>query len=105
MEIRTDEVFGMDWDWFASDIDGNTGHFTTAGMRPESMRRDKEGLDRLADYFQRHALVRGKPLLTPGLEKDRSAFKKRVNCSSFLEMASRVLYSYNTELIYGQEAK
>jgi hypothetical protein len=106
MEIPTDEAFTMDWDWFAADEDGRVGHFTTAGMRPlpESLRGSRETLDLLSEYFEKRAAIRGGAVLTPGLEKERGAFNRPINWSSFLEMAVRGLYSYNTELIYGPEA-
>jgi hypothetical protein len=32
-EISTDYEVTRDWDWFAVDASGATGHFITAGMR------------------------------------------------------------------------
>jgi hypothetical protein len=43
--------------------------------------------------------------LTPGLENKRGAFKKLLDWSSFLDMAARGLYSYNTELDHGPDAQ
>ena len=107
MEISEDDVYGMDWDWFASDRDGHVAHFTTAGMRPlpESVRSSREQLEQLSSYFTDRAPIRGSALLTPGLDRRRGAFNKPVNWSCFLHMAARGLYSYNTELIHSADAE
>jgi hypothetical protein len=106
MEIKEEEVFGIDWDWYAVDTEGNIGHFATAGIRPlpASVRCSKEGLDLVHDFFLKRAEVRGRAFLTEGLEKAFGAFNRPVDWACFLDMAARGLYSFDTELIHTSDA-
>jgi hypothetical protein len=100
-EIADDEMFATDFDWFAVDRDGCIGHFTTAGLRrlPESVRISRPRLERLREYFECCPSV-GRSILTAGLEKERGFGGRPLNWMSFLDMAARGLYSYDTELVH-----
>jgi hypothetical protein len=102
-EIGDSEMFATDFDWYAVDRDGCIGHFTTAGVQrlPESLRHSRSILSMLDTFFDNQP-PRGTASLTPGLESERGANGRPLDWSSFLGMAARGLYSYDTE--YGPTA-
>ncbi len=102
MEIAESETYGTDWDWFGADKHGNLGHFATAGghVLPVSFRLAIEKLDFLCGYF-RIIPLQTEPPLEPGLADQRGFNEKPLDFSSFLDMAARGLYSYDSDMTVG----
>lgn len=109
-EIDTDQEFIFDWDWYAYDLQGNIGHFTTAGLRsfPRSVRQDREALKQLHEYLATLVTKARVSIAAPaGVESGRSrdARARDKYLSSFVGAAEKGLFSYNTEIARGSEAK
>jgi hypothetical protein len=108
--ITEREEFSRDWDWYAVDQDGHLGHFTSAGMRvlPKSVREDREAIERIEHYFFEQAPVRGGWSVPVDVGPVRGGLKK-VESGRYLKdfalMASKGLYSFDTDLIRGQEGR
>jgi hypothetical protein len=105
--IEYSEEFTRDWDWYAVDQDGYVGHFTSAGMRtlPKSVKSDREATQLVAKYFFEQAPVRGDWSLRAGVEKDCGGWEKQGfdrYVRDFALMATKGLFSFNTELIHGE---
>lgn len=109
-EIPSDEETSRDWDWFAVDSNGEVGHFTTAGFRllPASVKADWELAEELISFFESlpnigEHQVRSefwafeKAGSEPGLLAKGDAARESY-FRSFVGMARRGLYSYDTEL-------
>lgn len=107
--IDESEEFGRDWDWFAVDLDGNIGHFTIAGLRalPETILRDQDAAERLIRYFDERATTTGFSVRATA-EVDSGGWgtggQERF-IRSFAEMSSKGLFSFNTEMIHGPDAR
>jgi hypothetical protein len=102
MEINTEEMFSTDWDWFAVDQEGRLAHFASGGYRnlPKTVRSSKEDLDLLLEYFS-GLEVRVRPLVEQHFNEKVAPDGAQLDWSSFIEMAGRGLYSYDTEMTPG----
>jgi hypothetical protein len=93
-----------DIDWFALDQEGFIGHFASGGFGglPRSVAASKEDLEKVFSYFKNQPLnataasPSSKALASVATkdEKGKAKFFK-----SYLEMASRGLYSFNFVII------
>jgi hypothetical protein len=104
------EEFTRDWDWYVVDQDGHIGHFTNAGMRtlPKSVKNDREATELIARYFFEQAPVTGGWSVRAAAEKDcggweRQGFERYVR--DFALMATKGLFSFDTDLVGGQQAR
>jgi hypothetical protein len=110
-EINTSEELAQDWDWYACDQEGHVGHFTTAGLRtlPRAVKKDREGTEHLTQYFFNEAQDRGGYSVRPGAEADAGGWQQPGSrerfLKSFVEMARKGAFSYNTEMVHGRGAK
>ena len=104
MSISSIEESDRDWDWYASDPDAMVGHFTTAGIRglPRTVRQDREAAFRLIHYFDVEAPKSAAYVVRPEVEMDVGGWKdakaRSWYLSSFEDMASKGLFSYDTFL-------
>jgi hypothetical protein len=109
--IKDNEDFVRDWDWYAVDEEGHIGHFTTAGLRllPVNVREDRERLESLERYFFETAPVVSGWTVRKGVEVDaggwKDAAKRDRYLRFFVEMASKGLFSYDTELVRSVTAR
>ena len=108
MIIEYAEEFTRDWDWYAVDQDGYIGHFTSAGMRtlPKSVKNDREATELIAKYFFEQAPVKGGWSLRAEAEKDCGGWEKQGvqrYVRDFALMATKGLFSFDTDLIHGNE--
>src|SRR5215472_18700021 len=108
--INAVEEFMRDWDWYAMDRDGYLGHFTSAGMRalPQSVKSDLDAAELIARYFFEQAPARGGWSLRVQAERDcggwePQGFERYVKDCSL--MASRGLFSFNTDLFHGSQGR
>ena len=110
MQISTSEEFTKDWDWFAVDTTGSIGHFTSAGLRalPKSVKGNADAVAKLAQYFLVDLSRQGAFLVTklaetriprPNDSESRGRF-----LASFAAMASKGIFSYNSDMIRGQNS-
>lgn len=110
-EIDTSEEFTRDWDWYACDETGNIGHFTTAGLRalPPTVKQDREATERLTQYFLGEANESCGYSIRAEAEADAGGWQKPGArdrfLKSFAEVARKGVFSYNTEMLHGREAK
>ena len=110
-EIDTAEEFTRDWDWYASDKEGNIGHFTSAGLRalPRSVKQDRKAAERLTQYFFNEARDLCGYSVRSAAEADAGGWKNPDAgdrfLKSFVEMARKGAFSYNTEMVHGHEAR
>lgn len=83
---------GLDLDWYAFDIKGRCGHFTSGGsdLVPDIVLKDLEIYKKINDYFLGLPL-RGSPTLV-GIENG--------DMTSWIERAARGLYSYDYNMDY-----
>jgi hypothetical protein len=108
--IGEDDEWCIDWDWYAVDVDGNIGHFTSAGLRllPRSVKADEQRARSLIDFFSGLADTTVPRVCIPineqprsfGSEAGRSRYLK-----SFAEMGSKGLFSFDTQMLHGRDAK
>lgn len=108
--IRDEEEFTRDWDWYAVDQDGHIGHFTSAGTRtlPKSVKNDREATETIARYFFEQAPIIGGWSVRAEAEMDcggwvKQGFERYVR--DFALMATKGLFSFNTDLIHGDEGR
>lgn len=98
--IEHEDLIGLDLDWFALDEKGQIAHFATAGRGPVPKYMLKKNIYRLHQFFHKKAEKISEVL------ESRDWFKyENVNTkdkeiksrylSSFMEIASRDLYSFN----------
>lgn len=103
MSIPRSEQEGRDFDWFAVDTDGHIAHFTTAGFKylPESVSASAEDLQRVTDYFNNEAPLRGAHKVDAESIVQFMDWKGEENeqryLVSFASMADRGLFSYDIE--------
>ena len=110
MQISTSEEFTKDWDWFAVDPTGSIGHFTSAGIRvlPKGVRGNTDAVAGLTNYFLL-ALSRECAFLVTKFAETRiprpndSESRTRF-LASFTAMASKGIFSYNSDMIRGQNS-
>ncbi len=110
MQISTSEEFTKDWDWFAVDPTGSIGHFTSAGIRvlPKGVRGNTDAVAGLTNYFLL-ALSRECAFLVTKFAETRiprpndSESRARF-LASFTAMASKGIFSYNSDMIRGQNS-
>src|SRR5215469_184191 len=112
MAVIIDDVeeFTRDWDWYAVDQGGYLGHFTSAGMRalPKSIKNDREAAQLIAQYFFEQAPVTGGWSVSSEAEKEAGGSKKQGferYVKDFALMATKGLFSFNTELVHGSEGR
>jgi hypothetical protein len=110
-EITTSEEFTRDWDWYAHDLEGNIGHFTTAGLRclPKALKEDRAAAERVVNFFLHDASETGSYNVRPGVETEAGGWDKPGArdrfLKSFAEMARKGTFSYNTEMIHGSRGR
>ena len=103
MIIPRSEQEGRDFDWFGVDEDGHIAHFTTAGFKylPESVSTNAEDLQRVTDYFENEAPIRGTHKVDSESIAQFKEWKGEENerryLASFASMADRGLFSYDIE--------
>ena len=108
--IDPEEEFTRDWDWYACDVDGHLGHFASAGLRalPHSVKMDRDTAERLARYFFDEAQDRTGYTVRPEAEADAGGWQKpgarERFLKSFIEMARKGAFSYNTQMLHGRAA-
>jgi hypothetical protein len=99
LRISEQEQEETDFDWFCLDLDGEVGHFTTAGFKklPKSVAESKENLSLLAEYFLRAAPGYGGHIVDPELIVALPEPQQRGEryLRSFIAMADKGLYSYD----------
>jgi hypothetical protein len=110
-EIDASDEFGRDWDWYASDKEGNIGHFTTAGLRrlPRVVKSNREAAERVIRFFASELPDSCGFTIRSGAEADAGGWSKPGTrerfLRSFIEMARKGAFSYNTEMVHGHGAK
>lgn len=110
-EIDTSEEFTRDWDWYACDKEGNIGNFTTAGLRalPQAVKEDREAAERVIRFFLSEVPESCDFSVCSGAEADAGGWSKpgarERFLQSFIGMARKGAFSYNTEMVYGHDAK
>jgi hypothetical protein len=110
-QIDTTDELTIDWDWYACDDGGNVGHFTSAGLRllPHSAKLDRELTERLTRYFFHEAKDCSGYSVRTGVEADAGGWKKPGSRDRYLHdfaaMARQGLFSYNTEMRHGRDAR
>ena len=99
MKISEQEQEETDFDWFCLDLNGEVGHFTTAGFKklPKSVAESKENLDLLANYFLNVASDHSGHIVDPELSLAIPEPQNRGEryLKSFVSMADKGLYSYD----------
>jgi hypothetical protein len=103
MIIDTEEEFTRDWDWYAVDQNGCIGHFTSAGFRalPKSVKQDRERTKKIGYYFFEEAPVISEWSVRAHAEVDCGGWAKPGKdryVRDFVQMASKGLFSFDTEL-------
>jgi hypothetical protein len=100
------ELAGLDLDWWATDMNGNIGHFTTDGVTPFPRQLKISSHHLLCDYFFETALVRGSADESLGWEKISGKVVKahfpiksvdiarKLLLSSYKFMGERGIFSY-----------
>lgn len=106
--IDQSEEFDRDWDWFALDLNGHIGHFTTAGLRqlPETVRADREAAVKLVQYFQATSQAT-ECIVREEAESDAGGWGENGMeryVRSFADMSRRGLFSYDTQMFHGSSA-
>ena len=110
-KIETAEELTRDWDWYACDQEGNIGHFTTAGLRalPHSIKQDRNALERVDRYLSEERKESTECSIRAGTETDAGGWKGVVArdhyLRSYIQAARRGMFSYNTEMLRGPDAK
>jgi hypothetical protein len=110
-KIEAAEELTRDWDWYACDQEGNIGHFTTAGLRglPRSVKQDREALECVGRYLLEERKEWSECSIRAGVEADAGGWKNMVArdryLRSFIQAARRGVFSYNTEMRRGSDAK
>jgi hypothetical protein len=111
MRIGNDEEFSKDWDWFAADLEDHIGHFTSAGMRrlPRSVKDNASAAELVANFFGTVAPKSSTYFIRDDVEADAGGWKtegaRDWYLKSFAEMASKGMFSYNTQLGYSPDTK
>ncbi len=99
MRITRDEEDYKDIDWYAVDPQGAIGHFATGskGFLPTSSCESAEDLDAVWQYLQETPPVT-RPIVTKQgkREAEKSRISARFALESFMEHASKGVYSYDT---------
>lgn len=109
--IEAAEEFTRDWDWYACDREGHIGHFATAGLRglPRSVKQDRDALERVGRYLSEERKEWSECSFRAGVEADAGSWKDTVArdryLRSFIQAARRGMFSYNTEMRRGSDAK
>lgn len=103
MLIDVEEEFTRDWDWYAVDLEGSVGHFTSAGQRalPKSVKLDREMAIQSSQYFFELAPILGGWSIREQAEADCGGWKKQGKdryIKDFALMASKGLFSFDTEI-------
>jgi hypothetical protein len=110
-KIEAGEELTRDWDWYACDKEGNIGHFTTAGLRslPRSVRQNQKALERIERYLCEERKEWSDCSIRARAEIDAGGWKGSVArdryLRSFVQAARRGMFSYNTEMRRGPDAK
>jgi hypothetical protein len=97
-----------DWDWYASDANGQIAHFTSAGLRalPASVKRSTEAALELIAFFESlpersvdvHLSARAEQEVAQLAEPAKIERRLR----DFVRSARRGLFSYDTEMVQGK---
>jgi hypothetical protein len=98
LRISDVEQVTTDFDWFCLDMDGEVGHFTTAGFKnlPKSVASSKENLDLLTSYFQNAAQRCGHsvdPEVSVAFPDPKERGERYLK--SFVAIACKGLFSYD----------
>jgi hypothetical protein len=110
-EIDRSEEFTRDWDWYACDEEGRIGHFTSGGLRalPRSLKQDREAAERIFRYFSEEAPEVSGCSVRAEAEEDAGGWQKpgarEWFLKSFLQMALKNVFSYNTQMLHGSNAQ
>jgi hypothetical protein len=110
-KIEAAEELTRDWDWYACDQEGHIGHFTTAGLRglPRSVKEDRDALERVGRYLSEDRKKWSEYSIRAGVAADAGGWKNSVArdryLRSFIQAARRGMFSYNTEMRRGSDAK
>ena len=110
-KIETAEELTRDWDWYACDQEGTIGHFTTAGLRglPRTVKQNYEALERVGRHLSEERQEWSECSIRAGVEVDAGGWKDAVArdhyLRSFMQAARRGMFSYNTEMRRGPDAK
>jgi hypothetical protein len=110
-KIESAEDLVVDWAWFACDEAGNIAHFTTAGLRdlPHSVKQDREALEYLEHYLLEDREEWSECSIRAGVETDargwRDAVARDLYLRSFIRAGRRGMFSYDTEIDYGPNAR
>jgi hypothetical protein len=115
MDFYTEsELAGLDLDWWAMDMNGYIGHFTTAGMAPFPRQLKISSHHLLWDYFFEIALVRGSAYESSEWEKISGEVVKanfliksvdiarKLLLSSYKFMGERGMFSYAGDMPNGR---
>jgi hypothetical protein len=99
VKISEQEQKESDFDWFCLDLDGEVGHFTTAGFKrlPKTVTESKEELALLANFFLNVAPCYSEHIVDPELSVAIPEPQNRADryLKSFVSMADKGLYSYD----------
>jgi len=110
MQISVSEEFTKDWDWFAVDQTGSVGHFTSAGLRalPRSVKSNVDAVVKLVQYFFNDLSPSSNFLVAKIVEthvpRPNNSESRRRFLASFVEMASKGIFSYNSDMVRGQDS-
>lgn len=103
MEIGRAEQETIDFDWFGVDQDGFVGHFTTAGFKhlPRTVAMHAEDLERVTDYFRKHAPTTGGHRVSADLGEQipqwQGESREGRYLDSFVTIADKGLYSFDID--------
>jgi hypothetical protein len=94
----------IDYDWFAVDDEELIGHFATGGcgVMPRSVTASAEDLQTITNFFRKEATAGTSARLSPTLTAHatfKSDFEKEQYLESYLNIASRGLFSFNALLL------
>jgi hypothetical protein len=99
----------IDWDWYACDLRGCIGHFTSAGLRllPRTVKADRDRAEKLIRFFT--GLDRASAyVVRDGVEADaggwESSARREQYLKSFVATGSRGLFSYDTQMLHSRSA-
>jgi hypothetical protein len=90
-----------DFEWFALDKEGLVGHFATGGCgaMPTSVASSRENLRKVTDFFRNMCSAKSSTQVSQELDEHvdlkNSAAAREVYLRSYVEMASRGLFSYD----------
>jgi hypothetical protein len=102
------EEFTRDWDWYVVDQGTHWPLHQRRHEDPKSVKNDLEATELIARYFFEHAPVTGGWSVRAAAEKDcggweRQGFERYVR--DFALMATKGLFSFDTDLVGGQQAR